>query len=30
LFDKGICLPSGTQLKKDDVEMICKVIKKDV
>jgi len=26
LFNKGLCLPSGTSLTKDDVKMICKVI----
>ena len=26
LFKKGLCLPSGTQLSKNDVKMICEVI----
>jgi len=26
LFKNGLCLPSGTQLKKEDVKMICEVI----
>jgi UDP-N-acetylbacillosamine transaminase len=26
LFNKGICLPSGTTLSKDDVKMVCEVI----
>lgn len=27
LFKKGICLPSGTRLKKEDIKKICDVIK---
>ncbi len=26
LFEKGLCLPSGTQLEKEDVEYICSLI----
>jgi UDP-N-acetylbacillosamine transaminase len=28
LFDTGLCLPSGTQMNKSDVEFVCSVIKK--
>jgi UDP-N-acetylbacillosamine transaminase len=28
LFEEGICLPSGTALKEEDIERICKCIKK--
>lgn len=28
LFEKGLCLPSGTQMSRDDVERVCSFIKK--
>jgi UDP-N-acetylbacillosamine transaminase len=28
LFDKGLCLPSGTQMKRSDVKRVCDAIKK--
>lgn len=28
LFQKGLCLPSGTQMEHDDVEKVCSLIKK--
>ncbi len=30
LFKDGICLPSGTELRKSDVEYICKIVKQNV
>jgi len=27
LFKKGLCLPSGTQMKKKDIRMVCEIIK---
>jgi len=27
LFEKGLCLPSGTAMSDDDIKMVCKVIK---
>lgn len=28
LFEKGLCLPSGTQMTRDDTEQVCGVLKK--
>ncbi|OQX60227.1 MAG: aminotransferase DegT [Helicobacteraceae bacterium 4484_230] len=28
LFKQGLCLPSGTQMNRDDVNRVCKIIKK--
>ena len=28
LFEKGLCLPSGTQMNRDDVERVCTLLKK--
>lgn len=28
LFNKGLCLPSGTQMSSDDVERVCNILKK--
>ncbi|MFY9093590.1 aminotransferase DegT, partial [Aliarcobacter butzleri] len=30
LFSKGLCLASSTTMTKDDVKMICEVIKKNL
>jgi len=28
LFEKGLCLPSGTQMNRNDVERVCSTLKK--
>lgn len=30
LFEKGLCLPSGSSLEKDDLERICRIIKNEL
>lgn len=30
LFEKGLCLPSGTQMKRDDVRRVCDTIRKSI
>merc|ERR1712054_207236 len=30
LFDKGLCLPSGSSLEMEDLERICRIIKKEL
>ena len=30
LFDRGLCLPSGTQLGREEVAMICEIIRKEL
>jgi UDP-N-acetylbacillosamine transaminase len=30
LFSKGLCLASSTTMTKDDVKMICDLIKKEI